>query len=78
MELRNDCRAAHRVNWTPNGFNVQIPYKGYTLSLASDGADVFVWDKSNTNWFQVEGTSGESIREAMDWVDNYGHRGVMK
>ena len=67
----NDHRAYHKVNFVPySGFNVQIPYKGYMISLASDGEDTLVFeDLEPQHLYRVEGTSGKSIKKAIKFID---------
>jgi len=74
----NDPRASHTVNvLTSEGrgaTNVSIPYKGYIISLAMDGADtcVFCDDDSRTEvigYGVILGTSGESIKRAIGIID---------
>jgi hypothetical protein len=70
----NDHRAAHRVYvLAPQlGTCVQIPYRDHTISLAADGENVFVFQDEYHHDLKndgVYGTSGESIKAAMEHID---------
>lgn len=69
---QNHHRAGHIVNVIPGcrGYNVQLPYRGYTISLGMDGETTAVWKGDGDFLFQSLGTDGESIRQAMNYVDN--------
>lgn len=69
--MKNHHRAQHVVNVMPlgQGFNVQFPYKQYTISLAADGGDVACWIGDGEILHQEQGTTGESIRAVMEWID---------
>lgn len=72
----NDPRADHEVTvLTFDGegaTNVRIPYRGYTISLANDGADTCVYREDGYTIIDVsilEGTKGETIKKAMQIID---------
>ena len=68
----NHYRADHTVNVTRSGYNVRLNYKGYIISLASDGEDTLVWHESDEDetYHSCVGTTGLSVRKCMDFVDN--------
>lgn len=69
--LLNDPRAGHTVNFFGLGTNVQIPYKGYTISLASDGQETCVFaNKIDQSLFDAPGTGGEAVAAAVRFIDN--------
>jgi hypothetical protein len=49
-------------------YNVKFFYKGYTISLAADQSDTWVWSDGEVEHVIV-GCSAETIREAMEWID---------
>lgn len=73
----NDVRASHRVTVfrtdARNGAHVQIPYKGYIISLAMDGYDtqIFLGDDNILGMSEIHGTDGEAIKKAIKFVDDY-------
>ena len=72
-QFGNDHRAAHRVTVFPFGTNVRIPYRGFQISLAADGAGILILRADGTDAVGVSeifGTSGESILWAMKIIDS--------
>lgn len=75
-DMYNDSRADHRVKvLIGDGFNgasnVRFPYRGYEISLASDGADtcVFKGIVDVIGCGLIHGTDGLSIKKAIAIID---------
>jgi hypothetical protein len=65
----NNHRAAHTVNDCGMGYNVRLTYRGYIISLAADGEDTQVWDRREKYLWSCFGTQGESIQQAMEFIN---------
>lgn len=59
----------HKVTDCGMGYNVKIHYRGYTISLAADGADIWVLDSKDEYVWGCDGTDGESVREAIEFIN---------
>jgi hypothetical protein len=54
-----------------DGCSVKIPYRGYEISLASDGSNTCIWSSHEDEpIFDVSSTNGESIKKAMTFIDD--------
>lgn len=71
----NDSRADHMVKVFSDGFsgasNVRFPYRGYEISLASDGSDtcIFKGPVYVIDCGLIHGTNGLSIKKAIAIID---------
>ena len=71
MSVKNDIRALHIVNPIIHlGYNVQIPYWAFTISLGADGeyTHVYYQDRGEP-LFVIRGTGGDSIKAAINFID---------
>ena len=66
---KNHHRADHKVNDCYEGFNVRIPYKGYQISLASDGGDTVVFKELEEVLFESVGTNGYAVKACINFID---------
>lgn len=63
------------VNQAGRGkYNVKLFYKAYTISLAADQSDTWVGSTEADGEVEhvIVGCSAETIREAMEWIDERG------
>jgi hypothetical protein len=71
ITLINHRHADHKV--VPifdEGCAVKIPYKGYEISLASDGSSTWVYRTQGGHvLFETDFTKGESIMKAFEFID---------
>jgi len=66
----NHRHADHTVYTSEFGHVVQWDYKGYTISLASDGSTTAVWVGDQDFLFTTQGTGVASIVEAVKFVED--------
>ena len=68
---KNYHRAGHKVNNIFDyGYNVKLTYKGYEVSLASDGEDTIVFEGLSPALFTAIGTTGEAVKSCFDFIDS--------